>query len=50
MSPRGEVALVFAVYGLLNGIILSWQYTALVIVIMVTTFITPVWLRQALSK
>mgnify|MGYP000547224520 CR=1 FL=1 len=48
MSPRGEVALVFALYGLLNGIIVSWQYTVLVIVIMVTTFITPVWLRRAL--
>ncbi|NOX97151.1 MAG: cation:proton antiporter [Nitrospirae bacterium] len=50
MIPRGEVALVFAVYGLLNRIILPWQYTALVIMIMVTTFITPVWLRRALPE
>ena len=48
MSPRGEVGLVFALYGLLNGIILPWQYTVLVIVIMVTTFIAPVWLRRVL--
>ncbi len=49
MSPRGEVGLVFALYGLLNGIILPWQYTVLVLVIMVTTFIAPVWLRRALQ-
>ncbi len=50
MSPRGEVGLVFALYGLLNGIILPWQYTVLVVVIMVTTFVAPVWLRHIFAE
>ncbi|MGB0653418.1 MAG: cation:proton antiporter [Thermoplasmatota archaeon] len=46
MSPRGEVGLIFAVLGLNLGLILNWQYTAIIFVVMLTTFITPIWLKK----
>lgn len=55
MIPRGEVGLIFALVGvttLVDGepLISGWQYTALLLAIAVTTFITPVWLKRVLSK
>ncbi len=46
MAPRGEVGLIFAVLGLNAGLILNWQYTTIILVVMLTTFITPVWLKK----
>ncbi len=46
MSPRGEVGLIFASLGLATGLITNWQYTAVIIVVMLTTFITPIWLKK----
>ncbi len=46
MAPRGEVGLIFAVLGLNAGLILNWQYTTVILVVMVTTFVTPVWLKK----
>jgi Kef-type K+ transport system membrane component KefB len=46
MSPRGEVGLIFASIGLALGIIAGWQYTMIIIVVMGTTFITPIWLGK----
>lgn len=46
MAPRGEVGLIFAALGLTTGLILNWQYTAIILVVMLTTFITPIWLKQ----
>lgn len=46
MSPRGEVGLIFAALGLAQGLILNWQYTAVILVVMLTTFITPIWLKR----
>ncbi len=46
MAPRGEVGLIFAALGLSTGLIVNWQYTAVILVVMLTTFITPIWLKN----
>ncbi|HLF16463.1 MAG TPA: cation:proton antiporter, partial [Candidatus Thermoplasmatota archaeon] len=46
MAPRGEVGLIFAALGLTAGLIATWQYTALLLVVMATTFVTPLWLQR----
>ncbi len=50
MSPRGEVGLIFAALGLSTGLIVNWQYTAIILVVMLTTFITPIWLKQLSNR
>lgn len=50
MSPRGEVGLIFASLGLGLGVIAGWQYTMVIIVVMGTTFITPIWLKKLQDK
>ncbi|MDR1086946.1 MAG: cation:proton antiporter [Endomicrobium sp.] len=50
MIPRGEVGLIFAGIGLENNVFGSKEYSALVAVIMLTTFITPIILKCLLSK
>jgi Kef-type K+ transport system membrane component KefB len=45
MIPRGEVGLIFAAIGLSNGVLDDEQYGALLLVILVTTLITPPLLR-----
>ncbi len=50
MSPRGEVGLIFAALGLSTGLIVNWQYTAVILVVMLTTFITPIWLKNLQGK
>lgn len=46
MVPRGEVGLIFAVFGLGAGLIDQAQYAALVLVVLVTTLVTPPWLAR----
>lgn len=46
MAPRGEVGLIFAALGLSTGLIVNWQYTTVILVVMLTTFITPIWLKK----
>jgi Kef-type K+ transport system membrane component KefB len=46
MAPRGEVGLIFASLGLATGLIANWQYTMVIIVVMLTTFVTPIWLKR----
>jgi Kef-type K+ transport system membrane component KefB len=41
MIPRGEVGLIFASYGLARGVIGADAYSALLLVVAVTTFVTP---------
>jgi len=41
MIPRGEVGLIFASYGILYQLITPSLYTSVLIMIMLTTFITP---------
>jgi Kef-type K+ transport system membrane component KefB len=50
MAPRGEVGLIFAVLGLDTGLITNWQYTAIIVVVLLTTFITPIWLKRLSGK
>jgi Kef-type K+ transport system membrane component KefB len=50
MVPRGEVGLIFASIGLTIGVFAQQIYSALVVVIMLTTFVTPILLKIMLSK
>lgn len=45
MVPRGEVGLIFAGAGLASGVIAQDLYSALVVVVMLTTFAAPPWLK-----
>lgn len=45
MVPRGEVGLIFAGTGLAAGVIAPDLYSALVVVVMLTTFAAPPWLK-----
>lgn len=45
MVPRGEVGLIFATIGLQQKVFDVTVYTAVLILVMVTTLITPPWLR-----
>ncbi|HUR62130.1 MAG TPA: cation:proton antiporter [Candidatus Thermoplasmatota archaeon] len=46
MVPRGEVGLIFASLGLSAGLLANWQYALLLYVVLVTTFVTPLWLGR----
>jgi len=45
MVPRGEVGLIFAGIGLSSGVIDDGLYAAVVVMVMLTTFVTPPWLE-----
>ncbi|HEV8440348.1 MAG TPA: cation:proton antiporter [Methylomirabilota bacterium] len=45
MVPRGEVGLIFAGIGLSSGVLDSSLYASVVAMVMLTTFIVPLWLR-----
>jgi Kef-type K+ transport system membrane component KefB len=45
MVLRGEVGLIFAGAGLAAGVIAEDLYSALVVVVMLTTFVAPPWLK-----
>jgi Kef-type K+ transport system membrane component KefB len=45
MIPRGEVGLIFAGIGLSAGVIPAGLYAALVVMVMLTTFVAPPWLK-----
>lgn len=46
MLPRGEVGLVFASIGRVLGVISDQLFSAIILMIIVTTFIAPVWLKS----
>jgi Kef-type K+ transport system membrane component KefB len=50
MISRGEVELIVAVIGVSSGVLTSNVYTTIIIMVAVTTLITPVWLKKAYSK
>ena len=50
MIPRGEVGLIFASIGLTNGVLDADQYGGLILVVLVTTVITPPLLRWRLGR
>ena len=50
MISRGEVGLIVAGIGVTSGVLSSNIYTTVIIMVAVTTLITPIWLRRAYSK
>jgi len=46
MVPRGEVGLIFAAIGLTDRVISAELYAAVVLMIILTTVVGPVWLRR----
>jgi Kef-type K+ transport system membrane component KefB len=50
MISRGEVGLIVAGIGVTSGALSSNIYTAIIIMVAVTTLITPMWLKRAYSK
>lgn len=50
MIPRGEVGLIFASIGLTNGVLNGDEYGALLIVVLLTTVMTPPLLRVRLGR
>ncbi len=49
MIPRGEVGLVFAGVGSASGVLPDALDAAVVVMVVATTFIAPLWLRSAFS-
>ncbi|WP_287129461.1 cation:proton antiporter [Candidatus Cyanaurora vandensis] len=50
MVPRGEVGLVFASVGLTSGVLNGVNHTALIIMVLLTTFLGPLLLNWILKK
>ncbi len=50
MISRGEVGLIVAGVGVSSGALVSDIYTAIIIMVAVTTIITPIWLKIAYRK
>ncbi|HUF49265.1 MAG TPA: cation:proton antiporter [Longimicrobiales bacterium] len=50
MVPRGEVGLIFAHLGLTNGILSQQVYSAILIMVIFTTFLAPPLLKPAFAK
>jgi Kef-type K+ transport system membrane component KefB len=48
MVPRGEVGLVFAQVGRTSGLLSNEQFAAVVLIVMITTFLAPILLRASL--
>jgi Kef-type K+ transport system membrane component KefB len=50
MISRGEVGLIVAGVGITSGILSSDVYTAIIIMVALTTIVTPLWLKRAYNK
>ena len=50
MISRGEVGLIVAGIGVTSGVLSSNIYTTVIIMVAITTLITPIWLRKAYNK
>ena len=50
MISRGEVGLIVAGIGVTSGVLSSNIYTTVIIMVTITTLITPIWLRKAYNK
>jgi Kef-type K+ transport system membrane component KefB len=50
MVPRGEVGLIFASVGKALGVIDDALFSAVVIMVMVTTMMTPIALKWSLNR
>jgi Kef-type K+ transport system membrane component KefB len=50
MVSRGEVGLIIAGVGATSGVLSGDTYTAIIVMVAITTIITPIWLKKAYSK
>jgi Kef-type K+ transport system membrane component KefB len=50
MISRGEVGLIVAGVGVSSGALTNDIYTTIIIMVAVTTIITPIWLKLAYRK
>jgi Kef-type K+ transport system membrane component KefB len=50
MVPRGEVGLIFANIGLRTGVISDAVFSALLLVVMISTFVAPPALKVLFSR
>jgi Kef-type K+ transport system membrane component KefB len=50
MISRGEVGLIIAGVGATSGVLSGDVYTAVIVMVAVTTIITPIWLKKAYQK
>jgi len=50
MASRGEVGLIVAGVGVSTGALSSDIYTTVIIMVVVTTIITPIWLKRSYMK
>lgn len=50
MISRGEVGLIVAGVGITSGILASDVYTAITIMVALTTIITPLWPKRVYKK
>lgn len=50
MISRGEVGLIVAGIGVTSGVLSSNIYTTVIIMVVVTTLITPIWLKKSYCK
>ncbi len=50
MNSRGEFGLIVAGVGVTTGALSTDIYTAIIIMVEVTTIITPIWLKKVYQK
>ena len=50
MVSRGEVGLIIAGVGATSGVLSGDVYTSIIVMVAVTTIITPIWLKKAYQK
>ena len=50
MVSRGEVGLIIAGVGATSGVLSGDVYTAIIVMVAVTTIITPIWLKKSYQK
>ena len=50
MIPRGEVGLVFASIGRKFGVLTDQLFAAIILMIIITTFMAPPWIKARYSR
>lgn len=50
MMPRGEVGLIFASMGQMLGVVSSQMFSAIIVMVVITTLIAPPWMRFCLKS
>jgi Kef-type K+ transport system membrane component KefB len=50
MVSRGEVGLIVAGVGVTSGVLSTDVYTSIILMVAVTTIITPIWLKKVYKK